>query len=197
MITRTAVVLREAVPADAAALVAVWAGVLRRGEAGQQVADVHQVIAAAAEDPDSRLVVAEYDQSVVGAVYLRVSTVTPINLEPVVLALSPHVLPEHRRRGVGRSLMDAAVSWAEERGIGHLAAATTFGARDANRFMARLALAPQAVLRVTPTHAIRAKVSPQRGNRQLSQVLAARRSQRQRDESAASTSVPVVPTQRA
>lgn len=193
MITRTAVVLRDAVTQDAEVLTTVWAGVLRRGDAGQQVDDVRQVIAAAAEDPESRLVVAEYDGQVAGAVYLRASTVTPINLEPVVLVLSPHVLPEFRRRGVGRALMESAVSWAEERGIGHMATATTFGAREANRFMARLAFAQQAVLRIATTSAIRAKVSPQaRGSRQRSQVLAARRSQRQRGSAAGD---PVVPFQ--
>lgn len=195
MITRNAVVLREAVTADAEVLVAVWAGVLRRGEPGQQVDDVRRVIADAAADPDSRLVVAEFDGQVAGAVYLRASTVSPINLEPVVLTLSPHVLPDHRRRGVGRALMDAAVSWAEERGIGHMATATASGARDANRFMARLAMAPQAVLRVAPTSAVRSKVSPSgRANRQLTQVLAARRSQRQRGNGGRCAD-PVVPTQ--
>lgn len=195
MITRTAVVLRDAVTADAEVLVAVWAGVLRRGEPGQQVNDVRQVIAEAAADPDSRLVVAEYDGAVAGAVYLRLSTVSPINLEPVVLALSPHVLSDYRRRGVGRALMDAAVSWTEDRGIGHMATATTSGVRDANRFMARLAMAPQAVLRVATTSAVRSKVSPQgRGNRQLTQVLAARRSQRQRGNDGRCAE-PAVPTQ--
>lgn len=195
MITRTVVALREAGDADAEVLVAVWAGVLRRGEPGQQVEDVRQVIADAVADPDSRLVVAEFDGRVAGAVYLRAATVSPINLEPVVLALSPHVLPEHRRHGVGRALMDAAVSWAEERGIGHMATATASGARDANRFMARLAMAPQAVLRVATTSAIRSKVTPPgRGNRQLTQVLAARRSQRQRGNDGRCAG-PAVPTQ--
>ena len=94
--------------------------------------------------------VAEYDGDVAGAVHLRATTLTPINLEPVVQAISPHVLPDFRRRGVGRALMEAAVAFAEELGIAHIATAAVSGSRDANRFMARLALGPHAILRLAP-----------------------------------------------
>ena len=50
---------------------------------------------------EERIVVAEVDGQVVGAVHLRATTLTPINLEPVVQAISPHVLPDFRRHGVG------------------------------------------------------------------------------------------------
>ena len=103
--------------------------------------------------------VAEYDGEVAGAVHLRVTTMTPINLERVVQAVSPHVLPRYRRHGVGRALMDAAVSFAEELGIGHVATAAASGSRDANRFMARLALGPWAVLRVASTPMLRSKLT--------------------------------------
>ena len=99
-------------------------------------------------------------------------------------ALSPHVLPRFQRRGVGSALLDASVAWAEELGIGHLVTAAVAGSRDANRFMARLALGPYAVLRVASTHAVRTRLTAQRrpaqssGGRQLTQVLAARRSLR-------------------
>lgn len=190
MITRTSVALRDAVTTDADVLVSIWAGMLRRGEPAQQAADLRQVIEATQADPDSRIVVAEYDGQPAGAVYLQARTLSPINLEPVVVALAPHVLPAFQRRGVGRALMDAAVSWAEDRGIGHVGTATISGARDANRFMARLAMTPQAVCRVATTSAIRGKLRPQgRGNRQLSQMLAARRSQRQREGAASAGSV--------
>ena len=132
--------------------------------------------------------VAEYDGDVAGAVHLRASTLTPINLEPVVQAISPHVLPAFRRRGVGRTLMEAAVAFAEERGIAHIATAAVSGSRDANRFMARLALGPHAILRLAPTAMVQAKLDAQApaigvtagrsGTRQLTHVLAARRSSR-------------------
>ena len=185
--TRSLVALRCATPADAAALTDLWAEVLRRGDRDEQLADMATVIERAATSPDQRLVVAEYDGEVAGAVHLQISTMTPINLEPTVLAVSPHVLPQFRRHGVGTALMDAAVSFAEERGVAHVATAAAAGSRDANRFMARLSLGPQAVLRIAATHAVRGKLEAHRpaaqraharSGRQLTQVLAARRSLR-------------------
>ena len=139
---RSQVSLRCAVPDDAERLVDVWSDVVRRAERAEQVADMVSVIERVSDLPDERLVVAEYDGEVAGAVHLRATTVSPLNLEPVVQAISPHVLPDFRRRGIGRALMEAAVGFAEERGIGHVASAASAGSRDANRFMARLALGP-------------------------------------------------------
>ncbi len=181
--SRTLVSLRCAAPSDAPVLVELWSDILRRTDHREQLSDVLEIIVRAEAD-DQRLVVAECDGEVAGAVHLWVTTMTQLNLEPTVQALSPHVLPRYRRRGVGVALMEAAVSFAEERGIGHIATAAVSSSRDANRFMARLALGPQAVLRVAATHAVRAQLAArrpagQRGNaRQLTQVLAARRSLR-------------------
>jgi hypothetical protein len=76
-------------------------------------------------------------------------------------------------------LVEAAVTWAEELGIGHVATAAASGSREANRFMARLALGPQAVLRMAPTPAVRAKLCGRYpAGRQVTQVLAVRRTLR-------------------
>jgi len=182
--SRSLVSLRSALPSDAPLLVELWADVIRRADRDEQVQELARVIERAAESEHDRLVVAEYDGEVAGAVYLRIATLSPINLEPTVQAISPHVFPQFRRRGVGRTLMDAAVSFAEESGIGHLATAASSGSRDANRFMARLALGPQAVLRIASVNTVRARLNAQRAplqrtsGRQLTQVLAARRSMR-------------------
>ena len=159
--SRTPAVLREAGVGDAGSISELWAGSLRRGCAEQQTGDVRRLIVHAEADEDSRVVVAECDGTVVGAVYLRVSTLTPINLEPVVLVLSPHVLPSHRRRGVGRQLLDAAASWAEERGIAHVGSGAVSGDREANRFLARLGFASLATLRVVPAGALSARLRPE------------------------------------
>ncbi len=183
--SRSLVSLRSALPSDASLLAELWADVIRRADHDEQVQELAGVIERAAESDRDRMVVAEYDGEVAGAVHLRVTTLSPINLERTVLAISPHVFPQFRRRGVGRALMDAAVSFAEESGIAHVATAAASGSRDANRFMARLALGPQAVLRIASTHTVRAKLNAQRAplqqrtsGRQLTQVLAARRSMR-------------------
>src|SRR6188472_359960 len=122
---RSLVSLRSALPSDAPVLAELWADVLRRADPAEQMADLARVIEASAESPAERLVVAEYDGEVAGAVHLRCTTMSPINLEPLVQAISPHVFPQYRRRGVGRALMESAVSYAEELGIGYVATAAS------------------------------------------------------------------------
>ena len=116
---------------------------------------------------------------------LVVSTLSPLNLEPAVHSIAPCVAPGYRRRGVGHTLMDAAVTYAEELGVGHLLTAAAYSSRSGNRFMARLALGPQAVLRVAATRDVRSKLTAQLpakvrpvGARPMGQVLAVRRSLR-------------------
>jgi GNAT superfamily N-acetyltransferase len=188
--TRSLVSLRPAVPGDAAHLAELWSDIIRRATREEQVADLEAIIARVTDSADERILVAEYDGEFAGAVHLEATTMTALNREPIVRALSPHVLPPFQRHGVGSALMDAAVSWAEELGIAHVATAAVAGSRDANRFMARIGLGPYAVLRVATTHAVRSRLSAHRrpatssGGRQLTQVLAARRSLRRARASA-------------
>jgi GNAT superfamily N-acetyltransferase len=183
--SRSLVCLRTAQPEDASDLAELWTDVLRRTGPEDQVADLEKVLAQVDEATDQRIIVAEYDGEFAGAVHLQATTMSALNLEPVVRALSPHVLPRFQRHGIGSALMDASVTWAEELGIAHLATAAVAGSRDANRFMARIALGPYAVLRVATTHAVRSRLSAHRrparstsSGRQLTQVLPARRSLR-------------------
>jgi len=179
--SRTSVQVRAAATADAPVLREVWTDILRRGTADEQEADVLRVIAECADRDDRCIAVAEVDGRVAGAVFLEATTLTPLNLEAAVLAVSPHVLPEFRRRGVGTALMDAATRFAEAQGIGTVATAALANSRDANRFMARLSLTPQATLRAASTSSVRSKLSARRsptrnrGSRQIDKVLAARR----------------------
>lgn len=182
--SRTPVTVRPALPVDAHELARLWTDVLRRGPERQQVADVTRVIEEATGRTDRLLVVAEYDGRLAGAVYLQATTFTPLNLEPTCFAVSPHVLPEFRRHGVGSALMEAAVRFAEEQGVGHLATAANSEWRDANRFFARMALAPQALLRIAPTHQVRSRLAGRRGRASrarpasVDRVLAVRRVRR-------------------
>lgn len=171
--SRSPVHLRAVREDDVPVLVELWADILRRADPADQAADVRGIVTQTLSAPLERIVVAEYDGRVAGAILLRATTVTPLNLEPVVLAVSPHVLPAFRRRGVGAALVEAAVSWAEELGIGHVASGSLSSSRDANRFLARLGLGPQLVLRVAPTAGVRARL--------LSHRTAARSSTRQRE----------------
>ena len=185
---RSPVELRAARHTDAPALVELWHEVLRHGDPSRQEAEVGYVIDRVSAMPhEEQIVVAEVDGQVVGAVHLKATTYSPINLEPVVQAVSPHVLPDFRRHGIGSALMQAAVEFAEERGIAHVGVAVSASARDSNRFMARLALGSVATLRVAPTatvkHRLLAARRPMRsraGARQVTEVLAARRSLRRK-----------------
>ena len=184
--SRSLVSLRDARSEDAETLAELWSSGMRRAEQTDLVEDIHAILRLVESDSRERVVVAESAGEVVGAIYLRQTTVTPLNREPVVHLLSPTVKPEFRRHGVGRMLIDAGVAWAEEHGIGHVATAVASASRDANRFMARLALGPYAMLRVASTGSVRMRLASHhsaapgaaKGTRQLTQVLAARRSLR-------------------
>jgi len=176
--SRSSVNLRDATLADVEQLSLLWQPFLRR-DVDDQLHDLATAIEHIGDHPGERLVVAEYDGEFAGAVYLLAAAYSPVNPEPVLQAHNPAVVPAHRKRGIGRALMESAVTWAEELGISHVATATASGSREANRFMARLALAPQAVLRMAPTPAVRARLAARHpGARQVTQVLAARRSLR-------------------
>ncbi|WP_148614733.1 GNAT family N-acetyltransferase [Nocardioides rubriscoriae] len=186
--TRSLVTLRAAERGDAPFLADLWSDALRRVDFPEQVADLERIIEAAAASPHQRLVVADYDGQPAGAVLLKVTTVTSLNLEPALQVLSPHVAPAFRRHGIGRMLMECAATFAEESGVPQVCTAVAAGSRDGNRFMARLALGPLATYRVAPVTAVRARLAAQRptalvatptgSGRQLSKVLAARRSMR-------------------
>lgn len=185
--SRASVVLRTASPDDAVALRELWSDVLRPTTREEQLSDVLAILTAAAADPDARVVVAEIDGQVVGAVHLRAGVVSTLNLERMVQAFAPHVMPGHHRRGVGTALMEAATAFAEERGIGLVGGAALSASRDANRFFARLSMGPVAVLRVASTAGLRQRlpgIRPSRSpgtasNRHIDKVLAARRGRRQ------------------
>ncbi len=177
--SRSLVTMRDASLADVESLAELWQPFLRRGTADEPLHDLATAIERIGDRPGERLVVAEYDGVFAGAVFLKATTYSPVNPEPVLQVHNATVAPAHRKRGVGKALMECAVTWAEELGIGHVATAASSGSREANRFMARLALGPQAVLRMAPTQAVRAKLCARHpAGRQVTQVLAARRSLR-------------------
>jgi len=185
-VSRTLVTLREAHVGDASFLVGLWQDSIRQAGTPDQIADLELVIKSAAESAEQRLLIAEYDGERAGAVFLRATTFGPLNLEPTVQVFSPHVADPFQRRGVGHALMEAAVTFAEDLGIAHVASAAASGSRDGNRFLARLGLGPQAVFRLAPTATVRGRLdaarpaaSRSRASRShLGQVLAARRSMR-------------------
>ena len=185
--SRTPVTVRAAEASDVASLRELWGDILRKGGLDEQLADVAGIVATADSRDDQCVAVAEVDGEVAGAVYLEATTFTPLNLEPAVLAVSPHVFQQFRRKGVGSALMEVACRFAEQHGITHIQTAAAAEARDANRFMARLSFAPQAMLRAATTSAVRARLPQSHqvtqaatSRQRIDRVLAARRIRRER-----------------
>ncbi len=186
--SRSPVHLRDAVPADVDDLVEVWSG---RSDVRAVLPPVRPEalasVARIAADPDQRLLVASIDDRVAGAVHLVRAPLSPVHSDSAIYVLHLQVIEAFRRHGVGRALMEGAVTWAEEKGTSHVLAAATATSRDANRFMARLGLGQVAVIRGASVVALRAKLPPEppavarvgaRTHRSVGQVLVQRRSQR-------------------
>ncbi len=183
--------IRDAVEGDAAALTKLWQDLLARpgaeGLGVPEMAQAEQSLARFRESKSSRVLVAESDGHVVGGVFLQVALVSP--LHPVRALHISHLQVDrgYVRHGVGRALLQAAVSWAEELGLDTVLVGAAAGDRDMNRFLARLGLTQVAVLRSATTAALRSEL-PQdpslvarggaRLGRNVGQVVAARRSQR-------------------
>lgn len=180
--SRYSLTTRVATREDAPVLAELWSDAVRRADRSEQAADLELVVKGAAASPEQCVVVVEYDGQLAGAVYLRITTLSPLNLEPCVQAIHPRVFDQFRRRGVGHALMEATTAFAEDNGILHVVTAVPHSSRDANRFMARLGLAPVVMYRIAPTTLLRGRVSPQRAtlgaDSGRTKVLAARRSLR-------------------
>jgi N-acetylglutamate synthase-like GNAT family acetyltransferase len=194
------VIVRDATEDDAVALSQLWHELLRRpglqpapaASSGTSSAApppeevARQAVSRTEGDPASRILVAELDGRVVGCASLRTIPTSPLHEENVVRMSHLQVDPAHTRRGAGRSLVAAALSWAEQQGVETLLVASPVDDRDANRIFARMGLAPVASMRGAPVTALRARMAQdasaagrQAGRgRNVGQVVAARRSQR-------------------
>lgn len=184
---RQLVTVRDAVPDDAPALLVLWHDLTRRSHVEEPVEEARAAIARAAADPDQRIVVLDRDHEIVGAVHLRRISFSPLTDENVVNVSHLQVLTGHRKHGLGHLLADAAVTWAEEKGITYVVGVSAVGARDANRFLARLGLGQVAIFRGAATTTLRTRLSAAaaaRGRagvgRRAGQVLATRRTLRRR-----------------
>lgn len=138
-------------------------------------------LAQAAADPDERVIVGFYEGELVAAIHLRRAAMSPLHTDMAVHTSYLLVLPKHRKHGFARALLDAAVTWAEDKDVSTVTAITSSNSRDTNRFLARLGLATVATVRVANTSVLRRKLTPEvlrplDGRRNLGRLLAQRRS---------------------
>lgn len=103
------------------------------------------------------LLVAVEDQTgdVVGLLVARREEIGAIDVTPVLHITHLLVQPPFRRRGVGRSLLAAAVHLADELGVDRVLATAASSSREANRYLARLGFAPLVLHRVASTGVLR------------------------------------------
>lgn len=189
---RSPVHVKDAGPDDVDDLLDIWsARASDRALAPPVRQDALASTARIAADPDQRVLVAVVDDRVAGAVHLVRAPISPVHSDSAVYVLHLQVADEFRRHGVGRSLMEAAVTWAEEKDSSHVVAAASAASRDANRFMARLGLGPTAMVRAATVASMRAKLPLEppavarvgtRSHRSVGQVIVQRRSLRRARE---------------
>ncbi|MFJ6214033.1 GNAT family N-acetyltransferase [Streptomyces sp. NPDC092296] len=159
--TRALISVREARPADLPELAECWTqvhGVLGRWSRGlpapteQELAEVLRQAQAA---PEVRFLVATVDGVPAGMAYLSCRPLSPLHGGRAAHVDYLHVRDGFRRGGVGRALLAAAASYAEEAGADRVAVNVHPGLREANRFFARWGFAPVTVRRAVPTSVLR------------------------------------------
>lgn len=106
---------------------------------------------------NDRVVLVAVDESgaVQGLLATRHDAIGAIDLTPVMHMTHLMVVPGQRRRGIGRSLLAAAVTLAEEQGFEHVLATSSAGSREGNRYLARLGFAPLVLHRVASVSTLR------------------------------------------
>ncbi|WP_262851955.1 GNAT family N-acetyltransferase [Mumia quercus] len=197
---RTPLEVREAVPADASALIDLWrlcvAGdPATAGDVGPSLVVWHEPsVGEATEalrlleaDDRRRLCVATVGERVVGAIHVELATTTPLHLSSTVVVSELHVHPSFRRRGIASSLMGVAVEWAEAAGSGLVYAWAPSASRDAHRFLTRIGFGQYATVRAARLRVLQARAAARASGRGTGRLIAVRRSLRRAHDGLART----------
>lgn len=109
------------------------------------------------DEGERTLLVACDDQgdAIIGLLVARLEEVGAIEVATALHVSHLLVSPKHRRRGVGRALLSAALLLADELGVERILATVSAGSREANRYLARLGFAPSVIDRVATTAVLR------------------------------------------
>ncbi len=189
---RSAVVVRDATSDDCADVLAMWTqlrAVGRNAAPPPSEQGVHSRLRHAASDPDLRIVVGVIDGEVAGMAVMTHLHFTVLFEAPSVHVNFMHVREPFRRRGVGRALVAAAATYADEVGAEQLVTSVYPQLRETNRFYARLGFAPTVVRRNTTVSALRRRLAADPRSAPVDDLVARRRSMRTRSRLRALTNL--------
>jgi ribosomal protein S18 acetylase RimI-like enzyme len=194
MTSRHPIVLRDADREDAAALIALWSecAASSRDEGSEAftqqmlwrepaVAEAAAALEFALRAPDKRIILALVEGEVVGATVCDIRTLTPVNLDKVLVVTEIQVSPRHRRRAVASTLLSAAASYGEERDCEIVIASIPAHAREPNRYLTKIGFNQIAVLRGIQASKLRSRLTSKATNsRDTGKLIAVRRTMRRR-----------------
>ena len=182
--TRPAVVVRDACPDDLAQLMIMWDELRRMGSRLDRVipasgeAGVLERLESVSRDPSSCALVAVVGEEVAGMVVLTATAYAPLFEQRAVHAHYLHVRDGFRGRGVGKALLTAAVSFADDTDAEHVITSVLPQTRDTQRFYARLGFGPVVVRRSVPVSVLRRRLAGTSAPSSADHLVARRRSLR-------------------
>lgn len=168
--TRAAVTIRDATAGDVPDLLRLSEELRERDPRRTARAATPDVLESAEQrfidaikDDSCRLVVAAIEGDVVGMALLSLSSASTVLDLPAVELSHMWVADRHRRRGVGKALVTAASTYADECGVDQVVVSVYPQHRDSNRFYARLGFAPMVMRRVAPLAVLRRQLAAEDG----------------------------------
>jgi GNAT superfamily N-acetyltransferase len=154
------------------------AGRLERATPSPTPDGVLDRLMALTRDPDSRALIATSGDTIAGMAVLTCAQFAPLFDQNAVHVHYLHVRDGNRRRGVGKALLAAAASFAEEVGAEHMITSVLPQLRETNRFYARLGFSPVVIRRSVPVSVLRRCLMAQGVQGATDNVLVRRRSLR-------------------
>ncbi len=162
--TRSHITVRAAGESDLTDVVALWSelkscGALTPRQAAFTDDRTEDRVRRLLASPASCVLLASVSGEVAGMVMVTTVPFGVLN-ETLCLQVEYTVVAERfRRRGVGRALIGAAATYAEQIGADQVTVSVSPLSREANRFFAQLGLVPLTVRRVAPTAALRRRIA--------------------------------------
>lgn len=171
MVGRSSVRVHDAGPEDLDTLLRLAAHVVDSGDGSTRSPTTRLAVGAMEQtlrdryarlltDPEHRVVlVVPEDGAPVGAAVFSVDMISALLTMPTVYVSHVVVPGLERDRAVGRALVEAATTFAEEIGAEHVVVGLNPGGRDSNRFFARFGFTPLVIRRIASVSALRRTLS--------------------------------------